>query len=247
MTAYEDDDGRGGTTMRSVRAALVLVAAVAFAASPWFVDNFAGYDPALFPVQVPDPLIQPAGYAFAIWGLIYAWLIAHALFGLVQRRDDPEWDSPRRPLILSLAIGTFWLAVATAAPVAATVMIWAMLALALIALGRLGRRERWILRAPVALYAGWLTAAAAVSLGVVLSGYGILGDRAGAYAMLVLALAVALWVQLGRTSSPVYALGVIWALAGIAAEAYGRDKGVAAGAVIGIVGMNLALLRRAAA
>ena len=40
-----------------------------------------GYDPGQFPVVIARPSIQPAGYAFAIWGLIYAWLMAHAGFG----------------------------------------------------------------------------------------------------------------------------------------------------------------------
>ncbi len=227
-----------------LKPALLLLATLAFVASPFLVRNFAGYDPALFPVPVDRPLIQPAGYAFAIWSVIYLWLVVHAGFGLLARADDAGWDRPRWPLILSLGPGAFWLKVATVAPVAATVLIWAMLAAALVALAGLGRRERWLLRAPVALYAGWLTAASAVSLGVVLSGHGILPDRTAALAMLGLALVIAVAVQTRLTASPFYAAAFVWALAGIIVADYARDMTVAVAAGVGIAVVNAALLWR---
>ncbi len=45
-------------------------------------------------------------------------------------------------------------------------------------------RDRWMLSAPTAILAGWLTAASAVSTGVTLAGYGWLSDTAAAGAML---------------------------------------------------------------
>jgi hypothetical protein len=67
-------------------------------------------------VPVDDPPIQPAGWAFAIWGVIYLWLVASAGYGLFKRDVDPGWDATRWPLFVSLGIGASWIAVAMIAP-----------------------------------------------------------------------------------------------------------------------------------
>lgn len=198
--------------MNRLPALLVLIAALAFSASPLIFDSFAGYPPEAFPVPQGDPPIQPAGWAFAIWGLIYAWLIAGSVFGAWQAAGDPDWQPMRPPLLISLALGVFWLPVAVRAPLAATAMILLMLAFALAALLAAGRRDPLWQRGPVALYAGWLTAASGVSVGVVLGGYGILGPTAAAILSLVAIALIALLVQARRPDAPTYAAGVIWAL-----------------------------------
>ncbi len=65
---------------------------------PFFTPEFGGFDPNLYPVPQEYPPAQPAGYAFAIWGLIYVWLIAHGAFGLFARAKDPVWDAGRPPV-----------------------------------------------------------------------------------------------------------------------------------------------------
>ena len=57
------------------------------------------------------------------------------------------------------------------------------------------RPDRWLLLAPLAIYAGWLTAATGVSIGVLLTGFGWLSDTGAALLMLALVLAVALTIQ----------------------------------------------------
>jgi hypothetical protein len=199
-----------------IRAVILLLATIAFGLAPLVTTPFRGYAPGLFPVLIDRPSIQPAGYAFSIWALIYLGLIAHALFGLTTRRTDPDWDRTRMPLAISITIGAFWLAIAAAYPITATNGIYAMLILALITFLRANAdRDPWLLTTPIAVYAGWLTAAAQVSLGVVLAGYGWLTDTQSAAAMLALALAIAVIVQLRRPRSPEYGLTVIWALLAI--------------------------------
>jgi hypothetical protein len=196
---------------------LCFTAAVFFAASPLVNPGFDGFDAAAFPVPLEDPPVQPAGWAFAIWGLIYLWLLAGTGFGLFARPDSADWARMRWPLTGSLALGAAWLGVAQLSPVWATVMIWAMLALALLALARTGSADRLLQEAPVALYAGWLTAASCVGLGIVLGGYGVMAPVPAALAMLALALAIALAVQLRLTRAPEYGAAVVWALAGVIA------------------------------
>jgi hypothetical protein len=229
-----------------LKAILLFAAAVAFGVAPWLTPGFGGFDPAAFPVPQADPPVQPAGYAFAIWGVIYLWLFAHAAWGLFARPDDTGWDSPRWPLFGSLALGASWLAVALSAPVVATVQIWAMLLLALAALFRTPPgRERWLLEAPLALYAGWLTAASFVALGFLLGGYGLMGERAAAVLCLIGAAAVGLVVQTRLGRAPLYGAALVWALIGVVVANAGSAPGIAVLAALGAAAAALAALRAA--
>ena len=196
-------------------AILTFVAAVAFAASPFLSGGFNGFAADQFPQPQVDPPIQPAGYAFSIWGVIYLWLIAGTGFGLVARAEAPGWRAGRAPLFVSLAVGSVWIAVAQVSVIAATVLIWVMLATALVALARAGTDDRWLQREPVGAYAGWLTAAASVSIGLVLAGYGLTSQDVAAYAGLALALGIAAGMQALRPDSLAYPGAVIWALIGV--------------------------------
>ena len=201
--------------MQRVWAALVLLAALVFAASPWFTDGFNGFEPDQFPVPQDNPPVQPAGYAFAIWGLIYLGLIIGAGFGLIKRSDDPDWDAMRPPLVASLAVGATWLPVATLSPVIATILIWIMLGTALLSLFRVGDTDRWLQQTPVAIYAGWLTAASSVSIGLLLGGYGLLNGTWAAIVALSIGLVIAMVAQYRLHRAPEYGVTVIWALVAV--------------------------------
>ena len=201
--------------MTRVWAALVLGAAILFAASPWFTQGFNGFEPDQFPVPQDNPPVQPAGYAFAIWGLIYLWLLIGAGFGLLKRSDDPDWAAMRPPLVVSLAIGATWLPVANLSPVIATILILAMLGTAFVSLFCVGDTDRWLQQSPVAIYAGWLTAASSVSVGLLLGGYGVLSGTWAAIVALSIGLIVALVAQYRLHRAPEYGITVIWALIGV--------------------------------
>ncbi len=213
-----------------------LLAALAFALSPVVAGSFGGFAPDAFPVPQDDPPVQPAGYAFAIWGLIYLWLVLHAAYGAWARRDDPGWRPARPPLTLSLALGALWIPVANASPLWATAMIWAMLLPALVALLRAGRGDPWLLDAPLGLYAGWLTAASAVSVGLCLAGWGVTGPVAAARLALVLALVVAAFT-LRRRPSAGYLAATSWALAAIAVQNLGEIPSLVVAPLLGIAAL----------
>ncbi len=220
--------------MERIKALLVLVTSLTFAASPLFVTSFAGYDPSQFPIPQVDPPVQPAGWAFAIWGLIYAWLIASAAFGLLGRALDPAWDRPRWPLFGALLLGTFWLWTATQSPIWATVLIFAMLVLALGATARAPASDSWLLGAPVSLFAGWLTAASFASLGITAAGYG-LWFNAEAWAVICItgALVAGLFALLTLRPHPTYALALAWALMAIAIKDWATHPQIALFAGLG--------------
>ncbi|WP_299040966.1 hypothetical protein [uncultured Tateyamaria sp.] len=215
--------------------ALVLILALTFAASPFWVPDFGGFDGDQFPVPQNDPAVQPAGYAFAIWGLIYLWLIIGAGFGAVQRWGAPDWQPMRAPLAVSLAAGSIWLPVAVHSPVWATLLIWAMLIPALIGLWRSPRLDGWAAAWPVGLYAGWLSAASCVALGLLLAGYGITTERTAAWIMVTLAVVLALLMQRALERAPTYGIAVIWALIAIAVQNGFDVKSVGVLALLGAV------------
>lgn len=200
----------------TLRAILLILVTLTFAVAPFITPPFTGYDPGRFPVQNPDPSVQPAGYAFSIWSVIYLWLIAHAVYGYWKRAHSMDWDEVRLPLIASLVMGTVWLAIAGLYPVLATLGILFMLATAMVAFFKADEfYDRWMLAAPLAIYAGWLSAASAVSVGILLAGYGLLSDTESALVMVAIVVGVAGMVQWLRPYMPVYGLTVVWALIGI--------------------------------
>lgn len=205
-----------------------VVLALAFAISPVLVADFNGFDADQFPVPQENPPVQPAGYAFAIWGLIYLWLIAGLGFGLLRRADSEEWHAMRLPLCLSLAVGSIWLAVAVRSPVWASVLIWVMLLSALVALYRAPKRDIWWAALPVGLYAGWLSAASCVSLGLLSAGYGWLNTSTAALVFVFVALVLASSVQSTLNRCPTYGIAVIWALVAIVVHNMSGNPTVAA-------------------
>jgi hypothetical protein len=221
---------------------ILAAATLAFLLSPSLTEPFMGYAPGSFPVEQVDPPVQPAGFAFAIWGVIYIWLGVMAAFGVLRRKTDAGWQRVALPLMLSLGPGAAWLWVAGFAPITATVLIFWMLGFAIWALLRAPATDRWWLQAPVALYAGWLTAAAHVSLGVVLGGYGWLSGTGAAVLCILIALALALWVLQRQPQAPEYGAAVGWALIGIAVDNSGSNT-----VVLGLALAGLALVAGMAA
>ena len=199
-------------------AVAILLAALAFAIVPFF-SGFNGYGPDAFPIPQIIPPAQPAGYAFAIWGVIYLWLVFSAAFGLLRHANDPKWRAARLPLLASLIIGAIWLPVAETNAIAATILIWAMLITALVSLMRAPDDNRLAFKAAIALYAGWLAAASWVSVALVGAGYGLFFD-AGTWAIVILlgATGLSALILLGLRAIPEFGVAVTWALIAVVAK-----------------------------
>jgi hypothetical protein len=189
---------------------------------------------------VDDPPIQPAGWAFAIWGVIYLWLLASAGFGLFKRDIDPGWDAtalaalrePRHRGVLDTRR-------ADGAPVMSTILIWVMLIGALLALRAAPAHDRAWLALPIGLYAGWLTAASCVALATVAAGYGLGSVSTLSWVGVAIALLLAItFTQNLRV--PTYPLAVAWALAGIVAANATTAPAFAGAALGGVLGHAVA-------
>lgn len=231
------------TSTRSLVALLAFLLSLSFAASPFFVEGFGGFDPDQFPVPQQDPPVQPAGYAFGIWGLIYLWLILGMAWGLLRAREGEQWHDMRLPLCLSLAVGTAWLAVAVASPVWASVLIWIMLITALAALFMAPVRDQVWAAWPVGLYAGWLSAASCVSLGLLAAGYGWMDEGTAALVFVGLAIVLACFVQAALNRAPTYGAAAIWALVAVAVANWDSNQTVAYLAAGGVLVLAVPTLR----
>lgn len=200
-------------TLRSVGVSFVTVV---FVLAPGFTEPFTGYTRDQLPLAIENPPIQPAGYAFSIWGVIYLWLVGSAVFGLFARREDHLWDRVRMPIIFSIGLGIFWLWIAGQTAIWGTIAIILMLVFALIAFIQSPDGDRWWLAAPLGLYAGWLSAASIVSATITLAGFGILFDwTAWAVVGLILATGLGIVIQARKPKFPEYSLSIIWAAIGV--------------------------------
>ena len=141
------------------------------------------------------------------------------MYGLLFRADDASWDAGRWWVIASLVLGTPWISVATSSPVLATVLIFAMLATALRALWLTPMKDRWLLRLPLGLYAGWLTAASGVALAV---GYG--AAAFWSVGALLLALLGGVAVQLRLTAAASYGMAIAWGLLGVTVKNFASGE-----------------------
>jgi len=201
-----------------VRAWLVLLAALCFGAAPFVTEGFAGFRPEQFPIPQNNAPVQPAGYAFSIWGVIYLWLLIYAVMGAWRYRAAPDWEAAAWPMVVSMGIGAVWIKVATLSVIWATGLIWAMLITALIALLQARQaRPLWAIGLPIGLYAGWLSAASLVALGLTGAGYGVvLSQTCWAFGAIITALVLGTLVARAVPQIWSYPLALAWALTGIA-------------------------------
>ena len=242
--ADPQDGGKRRMRMdRWLLAPLVLITTLTFAGSPFLSEGFRGFTPSQFPVVADRWPVQPMGWAFSIWGAIYLWLILGAVYGLIRAGRDPDWAEMRRALILSLAVGSFWITVANLQPVLATVMLIFMAATAIAAFLR-APAGLWA-AGPVGLYAGWVTAACGVAIAITLGGQGVLTGQQAAYLSLTGVTLTALLVVWRRPEVPSYAFGAGWALFGvIVSNARAGDWPVLALALVGLLLVAATLLLR---
>ena len=207
--------------------------------------------------------VTPAGYVFAIWGLIYLGQLAFVLQTLrPSKLDDPLL---RRiglwPAIIGLLNGV-WILLWHYEIFLATVAVMVALLVSLIALYRvagfeqtarpgsgLARDSRWLVQVPFSLYLGWITVATIANVAAVgnwagVSTFGIAPELIAAL-VLAVGLLIAATVMV-RTGDVAYGAVIVWAYVGIivkeASTAY--VPWVAVTAVLVIAALIVAVLTR---
>jgi hypothetical protein len=230
----------------SLRQIAVLLA-VAWAIGSPIVQAAAGFGQSQAAFSAAgDSTLRAAGYAFSIWGVIYAWLAAYAAWQATPgQRDNPRLARLAWPAAAANAgIGAWiWLAAAdmrwaTVVVILASTVVLVAGLVAARARDAVDRRERLLAWQPLAMLAGWLTVASALNILMVLTAEGLLNPSAargagiaGVVAVLGLTLAFT-----DRTRLIAFPLAVAWGLVGVwVAER--SDHVVAAGVALAAVGL----------
>lgn len=195
-------------------------------------------------------LITPAGYAFAIWGLIYIGLIAYSIYQVLPaQRHDAILAKVSWGVIGACAFQIIWLYVFLTFHFWWSVLfmlgILVCLAFAYVQtrLARPTRKVRWLLQAPISVYFGWITIAAVVNVsGALLVSFVGPGRTSlstlsvgSTLVMMGISAAIATLVAL-KYSDATYPAVAVWALSAIAV----RQAGIAAIAFMGI-GLSVGL------
>lgn len=174
--------------------------------------------------------VIPAGYVFAIWGLIYVLLGTFTVWqALPRNREDETLRSLGYLPALSGVFNTAWIVLFQYEVWALTVPVMIALLVTLIAVhlrlwahrGELHGTRYWTVRAPWSVYLGWITVAtianvaqAGSALGF--TGFGIDPALIGA-AVLVVGLVIASTFVI-RYRDVAYGLVIVWAYAGVAVK-----------------------------
>jgi len=175
-------------------------------------------------------LFVPAGYVFAIWGVIYIGLIAFGIFqALPSQRGNPLQRRIAPWFALSCLANIAWLFLWHYLQFALTLVAMLVLLGALIGVYlQLGigqrptsRGETWLLRVPFSVYLGWISVATAANITELLdywkwNGFG-LAPQTWLVVVLAVVLVIASLMSL-RHRDVAYALVVLWALAGVSVK-----------------------------
>lgn len=169
-----------------------------------------------------DQTLRAAGYAFSIWSLIYAGLVAYGVWQLLPRNaGSTVLGKMAWPAVVSLVGIGAWIWASAADLEAVTVAVITASAGAAIFAAWTARRatggDRWLAAFPLAALAGWLTVASAINLITSLTALGVIAPAretvagiGGIAAVVGVSLAV-LW----RTRLAIYGLPVAWGLVAV--------------------------------
>jgi hypothetical protein len=216
-----------------------------------------GQSPAEFSAD-SDATLRVAGYAFAIWGLIYLWLVVYAVRQVLpQTRETDLLHALAWPSVgAMLGIGLWVVAAAFDQEWATVVLIFGSLLVLLVPiLGKAdvirglhrGHRDRWFVVWPLAMLAGWLTVAAPVNLLTIVTGNGDLPDGVSPTVWALIAVGLVTAVALGVTArirTLAYGLPIAWGLAGafVAEQARNPTLAFAAAGAAAVVLLGAAAL-----
>lgn len=206
---------------------LVLLLALAMPLVSWMSQaGWFGADIGSVSNRNPS-LIVAAGYAFSIWGLIFALGIAFAIYqALPARRDDALLAPLRWPAAAVFALTSSWMIVF---PMEwfwlALLVIWASLAGLIVIVFRLSpppRRlsglERVIVRSTFLIFCAWVALASFLNIAQTLLAYGIdpgVAPVVWSTVLLLLAGALLLFLHRRVDGDLAFAATAWWALVAI--------------------------------
>ena len=188
----------------------------------------------------------PAGYVFAIWGLIYLFLLGYTIYqALPAQRENPALQKIGYLYILSAVANIAWIflwhyEIFPLTLVFMLVILGCLIAIYLqlgIGQTQVPTAEKWLVHVTFSIYLGWITVATIANVTSLLDylNWGGWGISPEVWTLLMLAAAVIISGLMSFTRGDVaYSLVLIWAFVGIAVKHQGVTT-VAAGAWVATV------------
>ncbi len=215
-----------GNSSDVVRQLVVIIATVATIILNYLSSGITGHSVGDIAHQYPA-LITPADYAFAIWGVIYAFLIAYTVYqALPSQRANPRLRRIGYLYVLACAgnIGweLLWLSEhISLSLLAMLVLLGSLLAIYLLAdmnRAQVSRGERWCVNTAFGIYLGWITVATIANVAAILysvhwNGWGV-SPQAWTVIVLLVGIAIAVFVAVSRVDIA-YMLVIVWAFVAV--------------------------------
>lgn len=218
---------------------LVIVATVGMIILNWLAATgvYGGIETGAISGKYPTH-ITPAGFAFAIWSLIYLGMIAFSIYQALPS-NAAKFRDLRRIYILSCVANGAWLYVWSQEMMIVSLFVIILL---LTTIGTINVKlratgtnaEYWLAKVPFGLYFGWVTAATILNATITLVSLGVdfsetATNLIGA-ALILIAAALGAFVR-WKLKNYFYPLAVAWALTAIAVKQSGQTIIVSACAV----------------
>ncbi len=169
----------------------------------------------------------PAGYVFAIWGLIYIGLLAYAVYqALPKQKDNPRLRATGWWVVLGGLANSMWIFLWHYEQFVGTLGAMLILLATLIAVylhlgigqAKVSSAETWLVRVPFSIYLGWITVATIANVTDVLDflKWNVFGIAAQTWFLVILVavLAISTLMSLNRRDVA-YIMVILWALVGI--------------------------------
>ena len=191
-------------------------------------------------------LITPAGFTFAIWGVIYFLLLLFAVYQLLPKnRDQPFLSQVGLLFALSSTFNISWLFLWHYNYITySLVLMFALLASLILIYLRLGigktavsLREMAFVNLPFSVYLGWISIAtiANVSVALTAAGWDGWGIEPSTWAVVIICVALLLSLAVLATRKDLaYSFVIAWALLGILSNQSGHES-IVLSSEIGIV------------
>ena len=172
----------------------------------------------------------PAGYVFAIWGLIYIGLLAYAVFqALPSQKDNPRLQATGWWVVLGGLANSMWIFLwhykQFVGTLGAMLILLATLIITYLNLGtgktKVSSAETWAVRVPFSIYLGWISVATIANVSDVLDflKWNQFGISDAVWMVVILGAVVAIGGLMNFLRRDVaYTAVLLWALAGIAAK-----------------------------
>ncbi len=172
----------------------------------------------------------PAGYVFAIWGVIYVGLIAFAIFqALPAQRENPRLRATGWWIALGGVANSAWIFLwhYLQFPQTLVAMLVLLGTLIMTYLGleigqkKVSATEKWMAQIPFSIYLGWITVATVANVTDVLDYWK--WDRFGLapenwMAIVLLAVLVITGLMISSRFDVAFTIVVLWALVGISVK-----------------------------